>query len=82
MKNFLKELQDKGQVAVEYVLLLVVVSSFVVIVFQRLNNIISFDYQNCAPEVFNPVCAINDSIGFTPGQVSSTSFREFRIMGQ
>ncbi len=75
----MNKLKEKGQVAVEYVLLLVVVSAFVMIVFDRLNNIISFDYQNCNAGVFNPVCAINDSIGFNPGQVSSTSFREFRL---
>ena len=75
----MNKLKEKGQVAVEYVLLLVVVSSFVMIVFDRLNNVISFDYQNCNDGVFNPVCAINDSIGFSPGQVSSTSFREFRL---
>lgn len=70
-------LNQRGQVVVEYVLLLVVIITLVMTAFRVLNTFVSFDPNRCGQGSFNPVCVLKN---LTPdGEGEAQKFRRFNI---
>lgn len=81
LRQYLQRFNNQGQVAVEYVLMMIVVITLVMVVFRVLSTKMSFDVNDCAGgNSFNPICAVSSSVEFLPGQaVGPDSFRSYRI---
>lgn len=76
MKNFNFK-NSKGQVVVEYVLLLVVIITLVLVAFRVIKSRISFDAADCNTGSFNPICVLKN---LTPNEGGEADkFRFFRI---
>ncbi|OIQ17492.1 MAG: hypothetical protein BM556_11855 [Bacteriovorax sp. MedPE-SWde] len=65
---------EKGQVVVEYMMMIVVVISLVLAAFSIIKDRFSGDANNCVAGSLNPVCALKSA-----GLGSDPSFRTFRI---
>ena len=81
LREYLQRINNRGQVAVDYVLMMIVVITLVMVVFRVLSTRMSFDVNDCAGgNSFNPICAVSSSVNFLPGQaVGPNSFRSYRI---
>ena len=69
---------EKGQVVVEYVLMLVVIITLVTTAFGILKTRFIADDKTCGPDTINPICYMK-SIGFSadPGN----NFKQFSLLG-
>lgn len=77
MKNPSKILNQSGQVAVEYALMLVVIVVLVTSVAGLIKEKIIFDPNRCGTDSINPICALKNLTN-ADGD-GATKFRYFRL---
>lgn len=73
-----KNNKNKGQVMVEYLLLLIVVISFVAAAFRIIERYINFDITKCGQGSINPLCIIQGALD--DGQEGANRYRSFKLM--
>jgi uncharacterized protein (UPF0333 family) len=76
--NFIKD--NRGQVVIEYTLMLVVVVTLVMTAFNIIKDRFASDPDACAnPGTVNPVCVIR-TIGFDPDNAAGRPFVQFKLL--
>ncbi len=80
--NHFKNLKEKGQTSVEYIVLLAAVVAIAVTFFGKIRAQFSADPNACDNNPgLNVVCSITNVIGYEPGSgVNKDSFRSFRVL--